>query len=113
MGVLIYYKGMNELEDDIIFWCNRCKSLSILESESTLKEFGDVSYCKDCGCTEIVSGTYDDWESLYREEQLKKNINYGNRNFDSELIKARERKEKKEKEDIMFSKNGLLKYYIK
>lgn len=99
------------MDENKTYWCSRCRSMSIVESKSTIESFEDIVYCKDCGNTEIDEGSYQEWEEASKEYRIQKNINYGNRNFSSASIKARERE--REKERFMAMKNSISKYYIK
>lgn len=99
------------MDEDGTYWCSRCKSMSIVESKSTIEGFNDIVYCKDCGSTEIDVGSYEEWEDVYKEYRIQKNINYGNRNFSSASIKAKERKIEEERFKAL--RSSVSKYYIK
>lgn len=97
--------------EEKVYWCARCKSISVVESRTVVFENEDVVYCKDCGATDIHNGSYGEWEILYKEYRIQKNINYGNRNYSSSSIKAHQREIQKKNQKPL--KSSILVYYIK
>lgn len=51
---------MND-EEDIVEYCNTCLSLAIVQDKDDI-----VPYCNDCKGCNIVSGTFEEWESLHK-----------------------------------------------
>lgn len=51
-----------------VLYCKRCLSLNI-------RELNNDDYCDQCGCTEILEGSIEQWEELnnkkYGEQQDK------------------------------------------
>lgn len=52
--------GSDYYNDDPVFYCSNCLSLSIRDVDSD-------GYCDSCGSTKIESTDIDTWESMYRE----------------------------------------------
>ena len=48
------------LNDDNVYYCKRCLSLSIIKDNG-------ISYCSKCGCAIIDYDTFDSWEKLCKE----------------------------------------------
>lgn len=51
---------LNDYDSEPVKYCARCYSLKIQYEETV-----DLEYCKDCGCSEIVESTIDEWEKKY------------------------------------------------
>lgn len=43
-----------------VWYCARCYSLNIVHEDCI-----DADYCKDCGCSDILTASIDEWEKLY------------------------------------------------
>lgn len=52
-----------------VYWCNACKSLAIMECETSLNE-GIVSYCNKCFGTDIIKGSIEDWEKIINKQNI-------------------------------------------
>jgi hypothetical protein len=46
-----------ELDDEPVYWCSRCKSLRVVSCDLP----GITEYCADCGGTEMERGTIYEW----------------------------------------------------
>lgn len=56
----------NDYDDEPIFYCANCLSLSIIHEDSI-----DSDCCKDCGGTNIKEAMPDEWEKMYRRKYGK------------------------------------------
>lgn len=52
-----------DVEEDIVEYCSTCLSLAIVQDKDDI-----VPYCNDCKGCNIVSGTFEEWESLHKEK---------------------------------------------
>lgn len=50
-----------------VLYCARCYSLKIVYEEAI-----DADCCGDCGCSDILSCSIDEWEELYKNRYGKK-----------------------------------------
>ena len=62
-----------DYDDEPVKYCTRCLSLKI-KYEATI----DVEYCGDCGCTDVIESTFDEWESKYTERYGHKLVEKSN-----------------------------------
>lgn len=54
------YEKVTTYDDDPVKYCPRCLSLKI-----KYEDIQDLEYCGDCGCTDIVEASFDEWEKKY------------------------------------------------
>lgn len=50
-----------------VLYCTSCLSLKIMGVD-------DMDYCDDCGSTDVVSSSIEEWENLYIQRYGKKFI---------------------------------------
>lgn len=55
-----------EYNKEPVYWCALCGSLAIVNIDTTLNS-ELTCYCAECGCTNIVEGTIEEWEKLYKK----------------------------------------------
>lgn len=48
-----------------VYYCKDCLSLRIMSCDGG---DGDLMFCDDCGCTDIGSSSFDDWDLMYRKK---------------------------------------------
>lgn len=53
--------GVEEYNDEPVFYCSSCHSLRILVDDRLADESWDGSYCAECGCTDISSCSIEEW----------------------------------------------------
>lgn len=66
-------------DDEPVYYCRRCLSLKICQ----LPMSETLSYCEECGTTDIAESSFEEWDMLYLER-------YGHHYLEKE--KKRERK---------------------
>lgn len=49
-----------DYDSEPVWYCARCYSLKILHEDHL-----DVDYCQDCGCSDILTSSIEEWEKLY------------------------------------------------
>jgi hypothetical protein len=49
-----------EYDSEPVRYCARCYSLRVKYDADT-----DAEYCDDCGCTDILESSFDEWEKRY------------------------------------------------
>lgn len=54
-------EDLNEHEEDQVVYCAKCYSLKI-----KYEDLIGIDCCGDCGCTDIKTTSFDDWEKLYK-----------------------------------------------
>lgn len=67
------YEKVTDYEDDPVKYCPRCLSLKI-----KYEEFRDLEYCGDCGCTDILETSFEDWEKKYERRYGHKFVEKSN-----------------------------------
>lgn len=67
-------KAHKDYDDEPVYYCKHCLSLNIMDAG-----LPDLLYCDDCGSSEVLSTSIEEWESLYKERHgfrfLDKNYN--------------------------------------
>lgn len=53
-----------------VYYCNNCLSLLVINGGEFIE-----SYCDDCASTDIVKGTLDEYDELYKQRFGKKFFN--------------------------------------
>lgn len=56
-------KNLNN-EEDLWYYCRRCLSPKIVQ----VPMLPDINYCVDCGTTDIVSSSFEEWDEMYVEK---------------------------------------------
>ena len=59
-----------EQDEDLVYYCKSCHSLSIKIDEVLADDFWDGSYCAKCNSCDIGTCTIDEW--LEEEERRRK-----------------------------------------
>lgn len=54
-------KKPQDYDEDPVWYCARCYSLNVQYEEDI-----DSDCCKECGCTDILSTSIENWEELYK-----------------------------------------------
>lgn len=57
----------NDYDSEPIFYCATCLSLKIKHEEAI-----DSDCCGECGCTNILQSTVEEWEKLYEKKYGRK-----------------------------------------
>lgn len=60
----------DEYNEEPVYFCTHCLSLKIVGVEDT-----DLSYCEECGNTDIMTTSIENWERLYQERYGEKYLN--------------------------------------
>lgn len=55
-------ESSNEYDLEPVKYCARCYSLKIKYEETT-----DSEYCGDCGCSDTMTASIEEWEKLYEK----------------------------------------------
>ena len=69
-------------DDEPIVFCSRCYSLKIKYEEAI-----DSDCCMDCGCSDILETSIDNWERLYEKRYGHKYVVKNNNPKDSMIFK--------------------------
>ena len=64
---------ITDYDDDPIKYCPRCLSIKVKYEESQ-----DTEYCGDCGCTDIVECSFEEWEKKYERRYGHKFVEKSN-----------------------------------
>lgn len=57
-------KSHNDYNSEPVFYCKHCLSLNVRHVLDTK----DSEYCDNCGSTNIVECSIEEWENLYRNK---------------------------------------------
>lgn len=60
---------INDYNSEPVKYCSRCYSLKIKYEESI-----DTEYCDECGCSDIIEASIEEWEKLYERRYHHKYI---------------------------------------
>jgi hypothetical protein len=60
-----------DYDEEPVVYCARCYSLNIRHDED-VSEWGSEDYCGNCGCSDVVSSSIQEWEELYSRRYGKK-----------------------------------------
>jgi ferredoxin-like protein FixX len=63
---------LKEYDLEPVEYCSNCYSLKIKYEEVT-----DSEYCMDCGCSDILSTSIEEWEKLYEKKYGHKLVEKG------------------------------------
>ena len=66
------YEKVTEYEDEPVKYCPRCLSLKI-----KYEELSDTEYCGDCGCSDVLEASFEDWERKYEARYGHKFVEKG------------------------------------
>jgi hypothetical protein len=53
---------LNDYDSESVVYCARCYSLKIRHDEDI-----DSDYCMECGCTDMVESSIEEWEKKYEK----------------------------------------------
>lgn len=53
-------KELNDYDSEPVKYCSRCYSLKVKYDETL-----DSEYCGDCGCSDILESSIEEWENKY------------------------------------------------
>ena len=67
------YEKVTDHEEEPVKYCPRCLSLKI-----KYEELRDLEYCGDCGCTDVLETSFDDWEGKYERRYGHKFVEKNN-----------------------------------
>lgn len=70
-------------DEELVVFCKRCYSLSIIHEEAIGEDC-----CKDCGCSDIATTTIEEWEKLYKNRYGHSFINDKGNIRNSPIFKA-------------------------
>ena len=51
-----------DYDTEPVRYCSKCYSLKIRYDEAS-----DIEYCADCGCSDMLESSIEDWERLYEQ----------------------------------------------
>lgn len=60
-------RSKEDYDEEPVVFCSKCYSLKIKHDEDI-----DEDYCGDCGCSDIISSSIEEWENLYSKRYGKK-----------------------------------------
>lgn len=64
-----------DYNEEPVFYCKHCLSLKIRDAG-----LPDLLYCDDCGSSDVLSTSIEEWEKLYEE---KHGFKFINKNYNS------------------------------
>ena len=64
--------AVQEIDDDLVYYCRSCHSLKIMIDEDLADELWDGSYCGDCQSTDIGTCTMEEWLAVEEEWRKKR-----------------------------------------
>lgn len=54
------FEKITDYDDEAVIYCSKCYSLKIKHDDDI-----DTDYCADCGCTDVVESSFEEWENKY------------------------------------------------